>query len=111
VNWNSTDYLKRCLASLHKDAEALDGEIIVVDNCSKENPTEMLKRDFPYVKALINTENKGYASANNQGIRSASGKYVFLLNPDTEIIDDALRGCRHFLLIRAARKDNGIVSG
>jgi len=90
VNWNSTERLRTCLRSLEKPIGRLDGEAIVIDNASKKDPTDILRREFPRVKVKVNKENVGYAAANNQGIRIASGKYVLLLNPDTAVADDAL---------------------
>ena len=90
VNWNTCGYLRRCLKSIRAEVTALTYEVIVVDNASRDNSLSMLATEFSDVKVVANSENRGFASANNQGIALASGKYLLLLNPDTEIRDDAL---------------------
>ena len=57
-------------------------EIIVVDNASSDNTLELLRRHH-HLRLVENSSNLGYARANNQGIKLATGEYVLLLNPDT----------------------------
>jgi GT2 family glycosyltransferase len=65
-------------------------EIIVVDNASKDGSCEWIKAQFPFVKLIENKENVGFPKANNQGFEIAKGKFIFMLNPDTEFIDSAI---------------------
>ncbi len=91
VSWNVRELLARALASLHtawKDAEGM--EVIVVDNASTDGSPAMVRRRFPGVHLIVNRENRGFTGGNNQGIRAARGDFLFLLNPDTEVLDDAL---------------------
>jgi GT2 family glycosyltransferase len=90
VNWNTNDLLQNCLQSTLKQAGDLDYEIIVVDNASSDGSGEMVKQKFPQVKLIENTENRGFAAANNQGMAIAQGRYVLLLNSDTVILDNAI---------------------
>lgn len=84
VNWKTKDELRACLRSiLEGDRTAM--EIIVVDNASRDGSVEMLKREFPSVQVIENEANYGFARAANIGIRASSGRYVLLLNPDTEV--------------------------
>jgi GT2 family glycosyltransferase len=86
VSWNVQEYLHRCLNSLRAEvAPGLRHEIIVVDNNSSDHTTAMLTRDFPKVTLIRNEDNLGFARANNQGIEISRGKFVMLLNPDTEV--------------------------
>jgi GT2 family glycosyltransferase len=86
VSWNVQEYLRQCLNSLKADVDqTLKSEIIVVDNNSSDNTIAMLARDFPEVKLICNKDNLGFARANNQGIEISRGKFVMLLNPDTEV--------------------------
>jgi GT2 family glycosyltransferase len=61
-----------------------------VDNASTDGSVEMLCADFPYIKLIANPDNRGFTGGNNQGIAAAQGRYVLLLNPDTEVLGDAL---------------------
>ena len=91
VNYNVKDMLLRCLNSIYsKYNNSLLIETIVIDNDSKDGSVEAVVNNFPQVIVIENKFNAGFSAANNQGMRIAKGKYVFLLNPDTEIIDDAL---------------------
>jgi len=89
VNWNVRDLLRRCLRSI-LDLQTCKLEIIVVDNGSTDGSVEMVRTEFPNVRVIANTDNRGFPAANNQGFAVARGRYVLLLNPDTEIVGDAL---------------------
>jgi len=92
VSWNTRDLLKKCIKSILKHTQKkIKFEIIVVDNASQDGTVEMLWREFPEVKVLANNQNFGFAKANNQAIAKAQGKYVLLLNPDTEFTEDTLK--------------------
>lgn len=90
VNWRVKDLLQKCLRSLYQKTTGLQFEVFVVDNNSLDGSVEMIKDEFPQVELIINTKNLGFATANNQALRQAAGRYILLLNPDTEIIDNAL---------------------
>ncbi len=90
VNWNARERLVECLTSIERQAGGLSLETWVVDNGSADGSAELVKRQFPWVKLVVNEENRGYARANNQALRRAQGRYLLLLNPDTVILDDAL---------------------
>jgi GT2 family glycosyltransferase len=66
-----------------------DAEVIVVDNASLDGSTEMVRRDFPHVRLLANSNNRGFTGGNNDGLRLASRPWVLFLNPDT-VPGDAL---------------------
>jgi hypothetical protein len=89
VNWNVRDLLQRCLLSItHQQPIPL--EAIVVDSASSDGSVEMVQREFPQVKIVAHTQNLGYACGNNLGMEHATGRYLMILNPDTEVVDDAL---------------------
>lgn len=88
VSWNVAYLLRRCLETII--ATAPTAEIIVVDSASTDNSAQMVREEFPQVMLLPQFENLGYTRCNNIGLRVASGRFLMLLNPDTEIVGDAL---------------------
>lgn len=90
VNWNTKKLLKDCLTSIYEQTGNLGYEVLVVDNCSSDGSTEMVKADFPQVILIQNKENRGFAAANNQATAVAQGRYVLLLNSDTLVLDKAI---------------------
>jgi len=90
VSWNVADLLAACLISLYADLGSLCIEVIVVDSASTDQTLALLRERFPQVTVLPQTENIGYTRANNLGLAQAQGRHLLLLNPDTEIIGDAL---------------------
>jgi GT2 family glycosyltransferase len=97
VSYNVKEYLKKCLLSVKKASDKLDCEIFVVDNNSTDSSVEMVINEFPEVKLIQNTVNKGYSVANNQAINNSVGQYVLLLNPDTIVEEDTLSKCMVFM--------------
>jgi N-acetylglucosaminyl-diphospho-decaprenol L-rhamnosyltransferase len=89
VSWNVRDLLRQCLASISK-LQSPSIETIVVDNVSTDGSADMVRAEFPDVRLIVNTENRGFPAANNQGIAVAQGRYVLILNPDTKVVGDAL---------------------
>ena len=83
VSWNVKHLLEPCIQSLYDDADNYSLEIIVVDNNSNDGTVEMVQKQFPSVILIANKDNPGFAKGNNQGFKIATGKYIFILNPDT----------------------------
>jgi GT2 family glycosyltransferase len=90
VSWNVRELLRACLRSIERSGATVRTEIIVVDNASADGSAAMLAQGFPRVHVIANAANRGFPAANNQGIARSSGRYVMLLNPDTEVGDGAL---------------------
>jgi GT2 family glycosyltransferase len=90
VSFNTKDLLRQCLRSIYANLYDLNVEVYVVDNASIDGSPEMVKHEFEQVKLIENGENLGFARANNQAIKQSCGRYVLLLNSDTEIIGDTL---------------------
>ena len=97
VSYNVKYHLEQCLRSVARALEGLEAEVWVVDNASTDGSVAYLSERFPDVRFIANPENVGFARANNQAIRQATGQYVLLLNPDTLVAEQTLRGCVEFL--------------
>jgi len=92
VNYNCADMLIDAIMSVTQHTIGLCHEIIVVDNGSREGEIEKLQKTLQDDIILItNPENIGFGGANNIGIKQARGKYIFLLNPDTLLQDNAIK--------------------
>lgn len=89
VNWNTRALLRDCLVSIAAETRAAH-EIIVIDNASRDGSAQMVADEFPQVVLIANSDNRGFAGANNQGLHIAKGDHVLLLNPDTIVLDGAI---------------------
>jgi len=91
VNWNVSELLYKTLKAIVKNPPTTENyEVIVIDNKSSDNSCEMVKKYFPKTILIENKENKGFGSANNQGLSIAKGSVILFLNPDTEVQAGAL---------------------
>lgn len=90
VNWNSREYLQRCIDSILATTHGIKFEIIVIDNASFDGCDEMLRRCYPQVRFVQSEKNLGFAKANNEAFRFSEGRNLLFLNPDTEIKEDAI---------------------
>lgn len=96
VNYNTCDLLKQCIQSIISNTREVVYEIIVIDNDSHDESCQMLKNDFPTVKLIRSDINLGFGKANNLGIKQASGKYLFFLNSDTILCNNAIKNFFEF---------------
>ena len=101
VSYNSLRLLENCLFSIQKAMQTIDGEIIIVDNNSKDGIKDHLPSKFPRVKFIFNNENLGFAKACNQGSKISSGDYILFLNPDTVLSETCLSDCISFFKTHA----------
>ena len=108
VNWNTCDLLATCLKSIQDDTERLKRsnpspnsgqavETFVVDNASSDDSTAMVREQFPWVRLIENSENLGFARANNQALARCRGRYLLLLNSDTVVHPGALVALIEFM--------------
>jgi N-acetylglucosaminyl-diphospho-decaprenol L-rhamnosyltransferase len=84
VNFNTGDYLERCLASLRAHRGDIDADVLVIDNASHDGSHSKAIAAHPWARLIENRENVYLSPAWNQGIRATDAPYVLLLNPDTE---------------------------
>ncbi|MGE5223690.1 MAG: glycosyltransferase family 2 protein [Omnitrophica WOR_2 bacterium] len=89
VNMNGRHHLQKCLPSVFKQNYD-DYEVMVVDNASTDGSIDYIEQNFPKIRIIKNGTNFGYAGANNVGFQKASGEYIAVLNPDTQVHPDWL---------------------
>jgi len=97
VNYNVEHFLNQCLQSVRNACEGIEAEVYVVDNNSVDGSVEMVRKQFPEVKLIANTDNVGFSRANNQALKIATGEYQLLLNPDTVVEHDTFKKVVSFM--------------
>jgi len=102
VNWNSKDYVRKCLRSL-ESCVTIRHQTIVVDGASYDGCGEMIVEEFPAVEFVQSPENFGFGCCNNLGAIRATGEYLLFLNPDTEVTPGAVEA-----LLEVAEGDSGV---
>lgn len=97
VTYNPGDKIDRCLNSLASAAEGISFEVFVVDNASQDGTAAHIAEAFPDVHLVANPDNRGFATANNQALALAQGRYLLLLNPDVIAQPGALAAMVNYL--------------
>ncbi len=97
VSYNTVDMIGNCLTSVLAPHDRINQEIFVVDNASTDGSQAFIQDNFPSVHLIPNTENAGFAAANNQVLPQCKGEYIFFLNPDTEVFPDTLNQAVAFM--------------
>jgi len=90
VNWNSKEYVRKCVQSIYANTTGVTFEIIVADGASYDGCGEMIAAEFPKVRFIQCQKNLGFARANNLAFAQSRGNAVLFLNPDTEVVGNAL---------------------
>jgi len=97
VHYKVKERLFECLLSIYKYSKNVSFEIIIVDNDEQKSIQNELIKKFPKVKYVPSPKNVGYGAGNNLGVKSATGEYIFVLNPDTLLINNVLKILSDFL--------------
>ncbi|MBN1997361.1 glycosyltransferase family 2 protein [candidate division KSB1 bacterium] len=97
INYNTKKLLIDCIRSVYRFVKNISFEIIVVDNSSSDGSVPAVKQEFPNLVIVENSENVGFAPANNQAINIAAGKNILLLNSDTILLNNAVKKMTDYL--------------
>jgi GT2 family glycosyltransferase len=98
VGMNTSKFVKDCLDSIAKtDWQGYTHEILYVDNASKDDSVEMLRREYPYARVIANACNAGFTKAANQAARAANSRYHLQINNDTLVYPDSIPQLARFL--------------
>lgn len=90
VNYNTLELTNACVDSIAEKTSGINYEIILVDNASTDGSKEFFENDAR-IKYIYSTENLGFGRANNLGYKQSTGKYIFLLNSDTLLLNNAIK--------------------
>ncbi len=82
VTHNSSSQIENCLESIDAHPPSCEYETIVIDNASADGTPETVRRRFPHVRLVTNSDNRGYSRGVNQGMSLATGGAILVLNPD-----------------------------
>lgn len=91
VSYNTRELTLRCLDNLFHHTSGIDFEVIVLDNDSSDGSADAIEKKYDQVKLVRSLRNLGFAAGNNEAAKTASGKYILLLNPDTIVIKNAVK--------------------
>lgn len=92
VNYRTADLVIECIHSVFTQSSGVSFEIIVVDNASGDDSTARIKETFgERIKVICSPQNLGFGKGNNLGAEYATGRYLFLLNPDTYLLSNAVK--------------------
>lgn len=97
VSWMSREHLGGCLDSIARSAGGLRVETWLVDNASTDGSADFVAEHHPAAKLIRNRENVGFGRAVNQALARSTGRHVLLLNPDSELVGDALEAMVAFM--------------
>jgi GT2 family glycosyltransferase len=96
VNYETYDFTTQTIRSVIDEQHSFKYDVYVVDNASEDGSFEKLQKTFlkesenGLIKFILNTENMGFAHANNLALNKTNSKYVLLLNSDTIVVQDCL---------------------
>ncbi len=94
ISWNTRDLLRNCLRSVLAEP---CGEVLVIDNGSGDGSADLVRREFPGVRLLVNPDNPGFGAAANRGFGLTTAPYVLQLNGDTEVRPGGLEAVAGYL--------------
>ncbi len=107
--YGKTDLLELCIDSIQQNlkSDELDYEIIVAVSAVEESARDLMREKYPKITFIPNKENKGFGFVANQGIRKSVGKYIFVINHDIIIKDNAIQELLNYI---KKYKDVGLVA-
>lgn len=100
INYKTINLVVDCIRSIKKYTDGLTYEIIVVDNNSGDECEKKFSEEFGENNNIIYAglpENIGFGQANNVGIKLAKGRNIFFLNPDTKLLNNAIKILSYYL--------------
>jgi len=103
ISYNGKEFIDDCMRTTVESLKRVNSEIIVVDNASSDGTIDILETKYPQARLIKNNSNLGFAPAVNQGLETATGEFILLLNQDTRIVGEAIP-----MLARKMKESNRI---
>lgn len=100
LSHNVKNLLKKSIESVYSTYKEADFQLVVVDNASTDDSSEMIKKEFPKVDLIESKINTGFSAGNNLARKVAKGEVILFLNPDTEVKGNAIKKCLEILITR-----------
>jgi len=97
VNYHHSHMLGDCLESVYRTIEKIQFEVILVDNSSNDNGLKSILKSYTKTQLINNPKNVGFARANNQGAKIASGDFLLFINPDTIMTEGAVESMLDYI--------------
>lgn len=97
VHYNTLELSRACLQSLRSQCAAISHEVFLVDNGSTDESSALLESEFPEITLLRFERGIGFGAANNRAAERSRGRYMLILNSDTEIQNDAVSRVMQFM--------------
>ena len=97
ITWNGLTLLKQLLQSLTRQMQRSDVEVILCDNGSMDGTEEFISSHYPKIRYIRLPENKGVAFARNRALEAAKGQYLFIVDNDLVLTDEAAEGLEAFM--------------
>lgn len=107
VNYNGSQFLHSCLDSIEQFSNHSSNEVIIIDNLSTDNSTEIIKDKFPSFNLICSQVNLGFGKANNLAVKHSHGEHLLFLNTDTILIENTPKILLEYL---QQHLDVGIIS-
>ena len=101
VNFNCAPFTIEAIKSVYEHTKSSNFEIIVVDNNSEDDSPLKISNEFPAIKLIRNQSNMGFGAANNIAARQTNANYLFFLNPDTLLKNDAINYFHQYALLNS----------
>lgn len=90
VSYNTSEKTLKCLKSIFSKKWKVKFSVLLIDNGSTDDTLSQVKKKFSDVQIIENTQNLGFAKANNIGLKRSTARYYLLLNSDCEVFEKSL---------------------
>src|SRR6218665_1916919 len=97
LGWNGKRFLEQFLPSVVQHSSLPNVEVVYADNASTDDSVAFVRENFPSVRIVQNSENKGFAGGYNEALKQINAKYFVLLNQDVEVTENWISPVVEFL--------------